>query len=72
MSQLAMQELDDGIGQALPVVHLEAGEKLRISQSTKDATTDGSSFVLLTVTSLSRFSRFIYIPENVTIRFFEL
>lgn len=32
MPQLAMQELDDGKGQALPVVHLEATEVRLLAQ----------------------------------------
>lgn len=32
MPQLAMQELDDGVGQALPVVHLGADEVTMLAQ----------------------------------------
>lgn len=32
MPQLAMEELDDGIGQALPVVHLETSEVTLLAQ----------------------------------------
>lgn len=41
MPQLAMQELDDGIRQALPVVHLEASEVMLSAQICGDSQSVG-------------------------------
>lgn len=41
MPQLAMQELDDGIRQALPVVHLEASELVPPAQICGDSQSVG-------------------------------